>query len=253
MWIDGRAIAGSPDCDRPAVCLDCGDERSLRNRKEAVFRGEGQAIGPDLTGSQRGNLDYILENAVDPSGSIGSDYRLTNITTAKGRLLAGIVIEETDRALTVQTATEKVIVPKGEIEERTGYETRVTVLGHVQRGGSPTPRDRVLAYQKMGFTVFIFDYLGYGKAEGTPSEQGLYDTVRAARKFVEEHPDRAGAPVVVYGWSLGGVPAVFTAAEQAPAALITESTFASTARFAEFGAVLTLEYADETSRVYSIK
>jgi phosphofructokinase-like protein len=32
-----------------------------------------------------------------------------------------------------------------QIEERTGYETRVTVLGHVQRGGSPTPRDRVLA------------------------------------------------------------------------------------------------------------
>jgi len=33
----------------------------------------------------------------------------------------------------------------GEIEERTGFETRVTVLGHVQRGGSPTPRDRILA------------------------------------------------------------------------------------------------------------
>ena len=32
-----------------------------------------------------------------------------------------------------------------QIEDRTGYETRVTVLGHVQRGGSPTPRDRVLA------------------------------------------------------------------------------------------------------------
>src|SRR6185503_6967249 len=32
-----------------------------------------------------------------------------------------------------------------QIEERTGYETRVTVLGHTQRGGSPTPRDRVLA------------------------------------------------------------------------------------------------------------
>ena len=31
------------------------------------------------------------------------------------------------------------------IEERTGFETRVTVLGHVQRGGSPTPHDRVLA------------------------------------------------------------------------------------------------------------
>ena len=33
----------------------------------------------------------------------------------------------------------------GEIEERTGYETRVTVLGHIQRGGSPTARDRILA------------------------------------------------------------------------------------------------------------
>jgi 6-phosphofructokinase 1 len=33
----------------------------------------------------------------------------------------------------------------GEIEKRTGYETRVTALGHVQRGGTPTPRDRVLA------------------------------------------------------------------------------------------------------------
>src|SRR5581483_11737005 len=32
-----------------------------------------------------------------------------------------------------------------EIEERTGFETRVTVLGHVQRGGSPTARDRILA------------------------------------------------------------------------------------------------------------
>src|SRR4029077_16796530 len=32
-----------------------------------------------------------------------------------------------------------------EIEQRTGYETRVTLLGHVQRGGTPTPRDRVLA------------------------------------------------------------------------------------------------------------
>jgi 6-phosphofructokinase 1 len=36
-------------------------------------------------------------------------------------------------------------VLSNEIENRTGYETRVTVLGHVQRGGSPTPRDRVLA------------------------------------------------------------------------------------------------------------
>jgi phosphofructokinase-like protein len=39
-----------------------------------------------------------------------------------------------------------------EIEQRTGFETRVTVLGHVQRGGSPTPRDRVLA-TRFGLTA----------------------------------------------------------------------------------------------------
>jgi putative heme-binding domain-containing protein len=80
--------------------------------------GEGHSIGPDLTGSDRANLHYILENSVDPSAVIGSDYRLTNIVTTKGRLVAGIIVEETDRAVTVQTATERIILPKDEIEER---------------------------------------------------------------------------------------------------------------------------------------
>jgi len=47
-----------------------------------------------------------------------------------------------------------------EIESRTGYETRVTVLGHVQRGGSPTPRDRVLATR---YGLKAADLAGEGK------------------------------------------------------------------------------------------
>jgi phosphofructokinase-like protein len=47
-----------------------------------------------------------------------------------------------------------------EIEERTGYETRVTVLGHVQRGGSPTPRDRVLATR---YGLKAADLVGEGR------------------------------------------------------------------------------------------
>ena len=47
-----------------------------------------------------------------------------------------------------------------EIEERTGYETRVTVLGHVQRGGSPTPRDRVLATR---YGLKAADMIGEGR------------------------------------------------------------------------------------------
>ena len=46
-----------------------------------------------------------------------------------------------------------------EIEHRTGFETRVTVLGHVQRGGSPTPRDRVLA-TRFGLTAAELAHAG---------------------------------------------------------------------------------------------
>ncbi len=80
--------------------------------------GEGHPVGPDLTGSDRANLDYVLENSVDPSAVIGGDYRLTNFYTAKGRLVAGIVVEETDRAVTVQTATERVVLPLADVDDR---------------------------------------------------------------------------------------------------------------------------------------
>src|SRR5262249_48542567 len=65
-------------------------------------------------------LHYILENSVDPSAVIGRDYLLNNIFTKKGRLVSGIIVEETDRAVTVQTLTERVVVPKADIEDREG-------------------------------------------------------------------------------------------------------------------------------------
>ena len=55
-----------------------------------------------------------------------------------------------------------------EVEERTGYETRVTVLGHVQRGGSPTARDRVLATR-------------FGLKAAELVEQGLFGHMAALR------------------------------------------------------------------------
>jgi putative membrane-bound dehydrogenase-like protein len=80
--------------------------------------GEGNKIGPDLTGSNRGDLHYLLENIIDPSAVIGKDYQLTNIVTSNGRFIAGIIVEETERALTVQTATEKLVLSKSDVEER---------------------------------------------------------------------------------------------------------------------------------------
>jgi 6-phosphofructokinase 1 len=50
---------------------------------------------------------------------------------------------------------------KAEIEERTGFDTRVTVLGHVQRGGSPVPADRILGSR---FGVAAIDALARGES-----------------------------------------------------------------------------------------
>ena len=49
---------------------------------------------------------------------IGKDYQLVNVFTKKGRLVSGIVVEETDRAVTLQTLTERVVLAKADIEER---------------------------------------------------------------------------------------------------------------------------------------
>lgn len=79
--------------------------------------GEGAKIGPDLTGSQRANRDYLLENLIDPSAMVGSDYRMSSVALADGRVLDGLIAERTPRTLTIQTPTERLTVPVEEVEQ----------------------------------------------------------------------------------------------------------------------------------------
>ena len=59
----------------------------------------GGDVGPDLTGSDRANPDYILENVLDPSATVSRDYTLTNVATTDGRLVSGIIREQNDKSL----------------------------------------------------------------------------------------------------------------------------------------------------------
>ncbi len=77
---------------------------------------EGGDVGPDLTGSDRANPDYILENVLDPSASVGKDYTLTTLATRDGRLVAGILREQSPTALVVQTASERITLPREDVE-----------------------------------------------------------------------------------------------------------------------------------------
>lgn len=97
---------------------------------------------------------------------------------------------------------------------------------------------RVELLWEMGFQVFIFDYQGYGKSEGTPSGEALYSDGRAALEFCLGRDDVAESLLVYYGWSLGGFVATYLAADSiAPLGLILETPMASVSAIAKEGAV----------------
>lgn len=80
--------------------------------------GEGQAVGPELTGSQRTNLDYLVENVVDPNAVVPYDYKMTQFFLKDGRQVSGLVRKDTPQAVTVRTVNEEVVIPTKDIDER---------------------------------------------------------------------------------------------------------------------------------------
>ncbi|MFI4874816.1 MAG: PVC-type heme-binding CxxCH protein, partial [Blastopirellula sp. JB062] len=77
--------------------------------------GLGGAVGPDLTGSNRANLDYLLTNVVDPSAVMAKEYQPSIVLLENGRVITGIVRAEDEKTLTLQTAEETLILPQAEI------------------------------------------------------------------------------------------------------------------------------------------
>jgi len=67
--------------------------------------GEGAKIGPDLTGAQRNDLDYLLENIIAPSAVVSADYKLSIIHLKDGSLTTGIITAKTDKTLTINQPT----------------------------------------------------------------------------------------------------------------------------------------------------
>jgi putative membrane-bound dehydrogenase-like protein len=102
---------------------------------------EGGKIGPDLTGSQRTNLDYLLLNIVDPSASISNDFQMEVIETTEGRVVTGMIAGETDGAITIQTANEKIVIPTAEIERRVQSRNSMMPEGLLQLLTPPEVRD----------------------------------------------------------------------------------------------------------------
>jgi putative membrane-bound dehydrogenase-like protein len=81
--------------------------------------GVGGKVGPEITGANRSDLGYLLENIFDPSAVIPKEYAATKLDLEDGRVITGIIKEETPNTLTVVTANETLILPAKDVAKRT--------------------------------------------------------------------------------------------------------------------------------------
>ena len=116
------------------------------------LHGEGGEIGPDLTGSNRPNLNYLLLNVLEPNAEVPDAYKMVVLTTRDGRTFTGNVVGETDRQITLRVvgrdavaidkssvqsreATAVSMMPAGLLDELTDRDV-VDLIGYLQRSGS---------------------------------------------------------------------------------------------------------------------
>lgn len=78
--------------------------------------GAGREVGPDLTGSNRRDLEYILQNMVDPNAVIPNDYRSSTLETNDGRVIIGVIGQQDNESITIVTANETLTIPRDEID-----------------------------------------------------------------------------------------------------------------------------------------
>jgi len=107
----------------------------------------GGKVGPDITGSNRADLDYVLQNVIDPNAIIPNDYRTSNLETKDDRVITGIVTRQDDNAVTIIVPGEEIIVPRNEIKSLTQGEVSMMPEGLLQAMTDDEVRDLV-AYLK---------------------------------------------------------------------------------------------------------
>jgi putative membrane-bound dehydrogenase-like protein len=118
--------------------------RSLFQRTCAschVLFGQGGKIGPELTGSNRKNLDYLLENIVDPSAVVGAQFRVSTFVLADGRVITGVIQNQNDRTITIGTADGSHIVDRQDIDEVAASEKSLMPDGLLQGVSDDQVRD----------------------------------------------------------------------------------------------------------------
>ncbi|MDX2243396.1 MAG: alpha/beta hydrolase [Leptolyngbyaceae cyanobacterium bins.302] len=106
--------------------------------------------------------------------------------------------------------------------------------------------------RRIGFSVFAYEYQGYGTSQGTPSEQNAYLDIAAAYRYLTQTLDIAADRLILYGFSVGSGPSIELALHQPVAGLILEGAFTSTFRVVTYFPILLFDRFDNISKIKSI-
>tara|TARA_Y100000996_G_scaffold342888_1_gene280434 strand:- start:557 stop:1855 length:1299 start_codon:yes stop_codon:yes gene_type:complete len=124
-----------------------------------VMYGEGGILGPELTGANRTDLDYLLNNIMDPSGIIQDDYKMVMVATRDGRTYAGNIANENDQTLTLRVVgQDPVVLSKSEI-----MSTDISDLSMMPEG--------MLDDLESTDIIDLFSYLMLSTSQVKPSEE----------------------------------------------------------------------------------
>lgn len=110
------------------------------------------------------------------------------------------------------------IFPKEEAEY-------IIILSHGNAGNISGRIDIAKFLNELGLAVILYDYRGYGKSSGKPSEEGMYLDVEAVANFVKTEIGYSEKQMIMYGRSLGGAVASFAATRFNVGGLVLDSTF----------------------------
>jgi putative heme-binding domain-containing protein len=129
-----------------------------------VLYDVGGKVGPDITGANRGDLDYLLQNMLDPNAVIPNDYRASSIETKDGRSITGIIKQQDDKSVTVASATETLTVPRADIESI--QESQLSMM--------PEGLLAQLSDQEVRDLIYYLGRVGQVPLMGTPDTANLF-------------------------------------------------------------------------------
>ena len=106
-------------------------------------------------------------------------------------------------------------------------ERAVLLFCHGNAGNISHRLDTLQIFNRLGLSVLIFDYRGYGASTGRPSENGTYLDAEAAWRYLVEVQKKQPEKIILFGESLGGAVAAEIASRRRPGGLIIMSSFTS--------------------------